>query len=139
MNDDLMTMFNKSYLYEEYKSFLDEPLDMDAEAIDDTHFQECHLITNNKIQLLNRRIILKPLIECLYFVYVDYGRIKYDDKYWFFIGKLKNGLYFSYEVGCSGTGFGLGETSKIYFSNTKELLLLYGLTDKQRNIIDNFL
>ena len=67
--------------------------------------------------------------------YLKICKYEYDDKYWFFIGKLENNLYFSYEIGCSGTGFGLGETSLIHFSKTKELLLLYGLTDKHRNLV----
>ena len=145
METDLMKVFNNSYLYEEYKIVLDEPLDADFETKQKTeneypHYQKCYLITNDKIKQLNQNVIIKNLINCIYFVYTNFGK-EYDDKYWFFIGKLNyykeenNNLYFSYEVGHSGTGFGLGETSIIHFSKTKELLLSYGLTNKQRNLI----
>lgn len=139
MDNDLLNVFNNSYLYEEYKNVLDEPLDADLKTTQQNeneypHYQKCYLITN-KIKPLNQNVMVKHLIECLYFVYTDFGEKEYDNKYWFFIGRLKNNLYFSYEMGCSGTGFGLGETSVIHFSKTKEFLLLYGLTDKHRNLI----
>jgi hypothetical protein len=142
MDNELINLFNTSYLYEVYKTVLDEPLDADLRttyknANEYPHYQKGYLITNDKIQLLNQTIIIKHLIHCLYFVYTDFGKKEFDDKYWFFIGRLKNNLYFSYEMGCSGTGFGLGETSIMYFSKTKELLLLYGLTNKHRNLINS--
>lgn len=138
MDNDLMEIFDSSHFYEEYKNILDEPLDADLKSVqkkDYVHFQKCYLITNSKIIPSNRNMSIKHLIECVYFVYTDFGEGEFDDKYWFFIGKLSNDLYFSYEVGCSGTGFGLGETCTMHFSKTEELLLTYGLTDKQRNFI----
>lgn len=140
MENDLMEIFDSAHFYEEYKNILDEPLDADLKSVkmDDktyVHFQNCYLITKNKIIPSDRNMSIKHLIECIYFVYTDFGEKEFDDKYWFFIGRLTNDLYFSYEVGCSGTGFGLGETSKMYFSKSEKLLLTYGLTDKQRNFI----
>jgi len=142
MDNELMNIFNNSFLYEEYKNVLDEPLDADLKTKQNNeneypHYQKCYLITNDKINILNQNVMVKPLINCLYFVYTDFGEKEFSDKYYFFIGRLKNNLYFSYEIECSGTGFGLGETSVIYFSKTKELLLLYGLTDKHRNLVNS--
>ena len=141
MNNESMNVFNNSYLYDEYKTVLDEPLDADLKTKqlnenEYPHYQKCYLITNDKIKPLNKNVMVKHLIKCLYFVYTDFSEKEYDDKYWFFIGRLENNLYFSYEIECSGTGFGLGETSVMYFSKTKELLLLYGLTDKHRNLVN---
>ena len=145
MNNDLMKVFNNSYLYEKYKNVLDEPLNADLETKSKTldeyvHYQRCCYITNNKIRQLNKNVMIKNFINCLYFVYTDFGESEFDNKYWFFIGKLsgykeENIVYFSYEVGRAGTGFGFGETSIIHLADTKELLLSYGLTDKQRNLI----
>ena len=146
-NNYLMELFDNTYFYENYKDVLDEPLDADYQSVKQTendypHYQECNLIEKNGIKQVKREhnAIIKPLINCLYFVYTDFGKEKVDDKYWFFIGKLKSlkdnaEFYFTYEVGCSGTGFGLGETSILNCSKSKELLMMYGLTDRQRNII----
>lgn len=140
MDNDLMEIFDSAHFYEEYKSILDEPLDADLKSvtIDEdhyTHYQNCYLITKNKIIPSNRNMSIKHLIEYIYFVYTDFGEREFDDKYWFFIGKLKDDLYVSYETGRSGSGFGLGETSTMHFSKSEELLLTYGLTDKQRNLV----
>ena len=147
MENNLINVFNNSYPYEEYKHVLDEPLDADLKTKLNTedeypdyqnhypHYQNSYMITNDKIIPSHQNIMIKHKINCLYFVYTDFGEKEFDNKYWFFIGELNNNLYFSYEVGISGTGFGLGETSVIHFSKTKELLLSHGLTNKQRNLI----
>jgi hypothetical protein len=143
--DDLITIFDNSHPYEQYETILNEPLNADFESTQNSendypHYQECYCITNDNIKK-SKNIIIKNLINCIYFVYTDLGNKEFDDKYWFFIGNFnfdkegKHNFYFSYEVGRSGTGFGLGETSRIHFSRTKELLLEYGLTNKQRNLI----
>lgn len=73
----------------------------------------------------------------MFFIYVDFGEDKWDDKYWFCIGKTKNDLYFSYESKCSGTGFGLGSTTKNYYTKDKNTLLKYGIENIHRTFIEN--
>jgi hypothetical protein len=133
-------LFKNYSSFDEYKYILIEPLNADLLTQDKSvcHTQKVYMITNKKINYLDNKVILiKDNIICLFFIYTDFGQKMWDDKYWFFIGKLNNDIYFSYESGCSGTGFGLGSTSTIYFSKTPELLCSYGLTNKQRDLIIN--
>ena len=133
-------LYNEYSLYDEYKYILQDPLDADiksAQPDNYCHYTKCIIITKDNIKNVEKLVLIKDLIECLYFIYVDYGKREYDNKYWFFIGKLNNNTYFSYESGCCGTGFGLGEKSTLFLSKSQELLYNYGLTDKQRDLINN--
>lgn len=131
-------LFQMNEPYEKYDYILSYPLESDLMALDSkcSHAQNCYAICDNKIKHIDKVITIKNMIECLFFLYVDFGEQTWDDKYWFFIGKLKkDGLYFMYESGCSGTGFGFGEESTLYLSKKPELLTTYGLTNKHRDLI----
>ncbi len=137
-------LFEKHCSYEQYKHVLLEPLEADIMALNPDkyyHKQKCfsfiHSEVDNNIKYINKVIIIKDIIECLFFIYTDFGEKKWDDKYWFFIGKLNNGIYFIYESDCCGTGFGLGSTSTLYLSKSKNLLYVYGLTNKHRELLNN--
>lgn len=137
------TLFDVSASYEEYKNVLVEPLYADYKSTrlnrnyeTYAHCQNSFIISNNAIKQVHKCALIKGHITCLYFIYVDFGK-KWDNKYWFFIGKLDNDIYFMYESGCCGTGFGLGSKSTLYLSKTPELLCKYGLTDKHRDLISN--
>ena len=133
------TLFQNSCSFEEYKYILEAPLEADLQSVfidSYCHEQYCCAITGDKIKHINKLIIIKDKIECLYFIYINFGEKKWDNKYWFFIGRLNNQIYFAYESGCCGTGFGLGSKSSLYLSKTQELLCKYGLTDKQRELIN---
>lgn len=126
--------------YEKHKEVLEPPLDADIylkQHPNFCHYQDYYFLYANRIERVNRIKIIKFNIECLYFIHNDFGLEKWDDMYWFFVGRLSNNLYFSYESGCCGTGFGLGSKSKIYISQEPRLLYEYGLTDKQRELILN--
>lgn len=133
-------LFQTSQPYENFKRVLSEPLIADyAKSTDSNkycHDQTCFSITNKKIRHVKQTVVIKDEIESLYFVHVDAGRMKWDDRYWFFVGKLKHGTYFTYESGCCGTGFGLGSESKLYLSKNPELLYDYALSNEQRNLIN---
>jgi len=135
-------LFDESRPYKEFRSALEEPLNADTQQGDDhfAHEQKCFIIRNDAIKpVTGRTILIRDVIECLYFVYVDLGRQQWDDKYWFFVGKLVNtkghDIFFAYEAGCNGTGFGLGEQSCLHLSDSLQRLCQYGLTDKQRELI----
>jgi hypothetical protein len=134
-------LYKESCEYEKYKELLEEPLDADIIAMTDKsnrfcHYFECEIITKDEIKKINKNILLKNKIESLYFVYADYGDYEFHGKYWITVGKIIKNLYFVYESGCSGTGFGLGSYSKLIISKSPELLYNYGLTDKQRDLIN---
>lgn len=130
-------LFNEFSDFENFKNNLSEPLEADEIKDLNLHFQKCYFIKDNNIKHINKRFIIKNIIEHLYFLYIDLGEKEFDERYWFFIGKIKNkNLYFTYETGCCGTGFGLGEISTIYLSENKDLLCNYGLTNKQRYLIN---
>lgn len=133
-------LFSKTFSYEQYKELLQKPLEADLKFknnINYAHYQKCIVIHNQHGPIVSDKCVsIIDKIESLYFVYTDFGCQQWDDKYYFFIGKLINNIYFSYEVGCSGTGFGLGEESIIHLSQSKELLYNYGLTNKNRELID---
>jgi len=129
-------LFENCISYEDNKKYVVDPLQ--ADCMDQNsfcHYQKCYRIDTDKIKVITKRVIIKDLIDCLYFLYVDALLDNFDDKYWFFVGKLKNDFYFAYESGCCGTGFGLGSESTLYVSFNKKLLIKYGLTDKQRDLI----
>lgn len=129
-------LFENNISYDDYKNILSTPLQADCNMNQNfCHYQKCYRIDTDKIKLIEKRVKIKDLIDCLYFLYVDEALDSYDDKYWFFIGKLTNDFYFVYESGCCMTGFGLGSKSSLYFSSNKDLLIKYGLTDKHRNLI----
>lgn len=132
-------LFEEYSSFDKYKCILLEPLEADfiPNSNDYCHEQKCYVLTSDKIKHINRIALIKDNIECLFFVYVDFGQQIWDKKYWFFVGKLKNGIYFVYESGRSGTGFGFGETSQICLSKMPDVLCKYGLTDKQRDLIIN--
>ncbi len=143
-------LFENSYSYEEYKNVLKEPLEADRKQNKNyfdwnssneekglwEHYQKCYAITEKQIKLIEKRIIIIDLICCLYFIYVDAKSDSFDNKYWFFIGKLKNGVYFLYESKCDGTGFGFSEESYLYLAREPDLLVKFGLTNKQRDLIN---
>jgi hypothetical protein len=133
------SLFQNIFFYVDYENILAEPLNADETLIDpniNCHEQKAYAIQTDKIKSIDKRIIIKNSIECLYFIYVDTKLNYYDDKYWFFIGKLKNGIYFSYESGCCQTGFGLGSKSSLYLAKEQDHLITYGLTNKQRELIN---
>lgn len=132
-------LFQNNFPYKDYENILFEPFNADETLINpDTscHEQKAYAIQPNKIKPIEKRIIIKDLIETLYFIYVDTKLNYYDDKYWFLIGKLKNGIYFSYESGCCQTGFGLGSKSSLYLAREQSDLITYGITNKQRELIN---
>lgn len=131
-------LFEEYASYEEYKNVLLEPLNADEKINKDEycHYQKAYFITDDKIIPIKKVVLIKDIIECLYFLYTDFGYSEWDDKYWFFVGKL-NKIYFMYESGCNGTGFGLGSESTLYLSKTPEYLIKYGFTNKHRNLIVN--
>jgi hypothetical protein len=130
-------LFKEYRAYEQCKHMLQEPLDADKNSTrnDYCHEQTCCAITDNKILYIDKLTLINDIINKLYFIYTDFGKTKWDDKYWLFIGKLKNGLYFSYESDCCGTGFGLASKSSLYLSKKKDLLYQFGLTNVQREFI----
>ena len=132
-------LFKEYCFYEEYKNILFGPLEADCKSVNGgyCHYQKCYFINFNTIKHVNKCMLIKDKIECLYFVYIDFGEKQWDDKYWFFVGKLTNDLYFAYESDCCGTGFGLGSSSSLYLSKTPELLYTYGLTNKHRDLINS--
>jgi hypothetical protein len=134
-------LFQNNFTYKDYENILFEPLNADEILINpniNCHEQKAYVILPNKIKPVEKRIIIKNLIESLYFIYVDTKLNYNDDKYWFLIGKLKNGIYFSYESGCCQTGFGLGSKSSLYLSREQDHLIKYGLTNKQRELINQY-
>lgn len=133
-------LFEEYTSYEEYKNVLLEPLNADEKKTVDEHychFQKVYFITDDKIKHIDKIVLIKDIIKCLYFIYIDFGYKEWDDKYWFFVGKLNNEIYFTYESDCNGTGFGLGCESTLYFSKTPEYLIKYGFTNKHRELIIN--
>lgn len=132
-------LFQTHKPYEKYNYILSYPLESERKALLEPnryyHTQNCYAICNDKIKHIDKGVIIKNKIECLFFLYVDFGEKTWDDKYWFFIGKLKEEVYFMYESDCCGTGFGLGSKSTLYFAKKPELLTTYGLTDKHRDLI----
>ncbi len=130
----------------EYKHILEVALDADIRAAESDirapqpdnifHEQKCVIITKDNIKIVNKIVLIKKFIECLYFVNVDFGEDIHDDKYWFFVGKFYNNSYFIYESGCCATGF-IGSKSSLTASKSQELLYNMGLTDKQRDMITN--
>lgn len=138
------TLFQKSEPFETHKNILFEPLNADRQLKNDKtntycHYQQIYAIKDNKIDYHNnpdKIFVLDNMIECLYFIFTDFGtNNRWDDKYWFFVGKLTNGLYFSYETKCGGTGFGVGCCSTIYFAKNEKNLEKYGFTNSQRDLI----
>jgi hypothetical protein len=136
---------NKLFLewedYSKYKHLLKAPLEADKQlkvSKKFCHSQKLYGIINDKIKYFGDEKIISILdkITDIYFLYIDFGLTEWDSKYWFFVGKLTDELYFTYEVECSGTGFGIGEESTIYISRKKELLSKYGFTNQHRNLID---
>ena len=129
--------------YDKYSALLKEPFNADANCrvktnYFNTHIQKCYIIKNNKIKPVDATLNIKRMIESIYFLYVDFGEEKWDDKYWFVVGKLNEGVkefYFVYESGCCGSGF-IGSESKLYVAQTKEVLSEYGFTNKQRELIN---
>ncbi len=118
------------------KQIFDEPFNVDYNlSHSNSHFINAYFIYNNKLSV-SKKIKIKDNIDCFYFVYVDYGMKRWDDKYWFCIGKTKDNLFFSYESTCCGTGFGLGSCTKIHYSKDKELLITYGIENKHRTLIN---
>ena len=132
--NNLITDTNK------YLAIFSDPFNADNNTIDKNlqrtqcHYLRAFFIYNNRISPSNK-LIIKDNIDCFYFVYVDYGMDRWDDKYWFCIGKTKDECFFSYESKCCGTGFGLGSQTKIYYSRNQNILLTYGIEDKHRTFI----
>ncbi len=102
------------------------------------HVETTILLTQEKTRFVNVPVSILPAIQHFCFLYVDKGEHEYDDRYYFAVGVLNNGQYFSYEAGCSGTGFGFAETTKICISKDPCLLAWSGLTDKQREYIQTY-
>jgi hypothetical protein len=124
--------------YSKYKHVLKAPLEADkAISTKYCHSQKGYGIYEDKIKYLGGDKIISILdkITDIYFLYIDIGLSRWDSKYWFFVGKLKDDFYFIYEVGCCGTGFGLGEESIIHVSKKQEWLSKYGFTNKHRTLI----
>jgi hypothetical protein len=127
----------------EWKEKLSEPLKADYRYFTEVHSgheQDLFFIMHNNLpkQVSQKQRVLDKIADIL-FLYADNNLDGFDDSYWFFIGKLngiKNQYYFSYETKCSGSGFGLGEKSQIYISQSLDSLVLYALTEKQRNLIN---
>lgn len=134
-------LFENYEPYHKYKHILDEPLEADISKYSDVslHRQHSYYITNYSINHVDKLIKLKDQIECLFFMYVENNKEDWTDKYWFFVGKLTNGIYFTYQSNCSGTGFGLGEDSHIYLSKNTDLLCRFGFTNKQRDLIEKYI
>lgn len=139
-------LFQEHCPYELYSNILYDPLDADYKAkIENTedkpytflHENKLCFISDDGIKHSNKPCILRDKIKNLYFVYVDCGEQMFDDKYYFFIGELNDKWYFSYETECSGTGFGICSTSRIHFSRSFEQLYNLGLTDAQRQLIND--
>lgn len=134
------SLFKEYHYYEEYKNILLEPLNADETLNIDKkyycHTQNAYFITDNTINHINKVILIKDRIKYLFFLYTDFGETEWDDKYWFFVGKLNNGIYFMYETECNGTGFGLGTQSKLYLSKKPEYLIKYSFTNKHRDLIN---
>lgn len=131
-----MHIFTTAYSYDtQYKNLLYEPLNAVNE---ECHTQICTRILCSKLQHIKPANIYDK-IKYLHYLHMT-GAKEFDEKTWFIIGQLEdayNNLYFAYDVHCSGTGFGLGETSKMFFAKTPELLVKYGLTFTQRELIWN--
>lgn len=133
-------LFEEYAHYEEYKNILLQPFTADETLNINkyyAHTQNAYFITDTNINHINKVILIKDRIKYLFFLYADFGEIEWDDKYWFFVGKLNNGLYFMYETKCSGTGFGLGTQSGLYLSKKPEHLIKYSFTNKHRDLINN--
>jgi hypothetical protein len=124
--------------YSKYKHLLKAPLEADKQlkaSKDFAHSQKGYGILDDKIKYFGDEKIISNLdkITEIYFLYIDADMFS---KSWFFVGKLTDEFYFTYEVQSSVAGFGLGEESTIYISRKKELLLNYGFTSKQIYLID---
>jgi hypothetical protein len=133
-------LFNEYAYTEEYKNIIVEPLNADEMLNANKrycHTQHAYFITDNAINHINKVILIKDRIKYLCFLYTDFGEKEWDNKYWFFVGKLNNGIYFMYETICCGTGFGLGAESKLYLSKKPEYLIKYSFTNKHRDLIKN--
>jgi hypothetical protein len=131
------SIFNEA-LTEPYQELFADPFDADWDTNHrptQCHFLRAHFIFNNQISP-SSQVEIKHNIDCFYFVYVDFGNERWDDKYWFCIGKTKDKRFFSYESTCSGTGFGLGSSTTIYYAKDENVLLTYGIEDKHRAFIE---
>ncbi len=134
-------LFEEYACYEEYKYILLEPFNADEElkrrGKTYCHYQNAYFINDNKINHINKVILIKDRIKYLFFLYTDFGETEWDGRYWFFVGKLKNEIYFMYETKCCGTGFGLGSETILYLSKNPNYLIKYGFTNKHRELINN--
>jgi hypothetical protein len=95
-------LFTEYAYYEEYKNILLEPFNAD-EALNRGDKRHCHdqnayFINDNKINHINKVTLIKDTIKYLFFLYTDFGETEWDDRYWFFVGNLNNGIYFMYET-----------------------------------------
>ena len=128
------TIFDEKIKIEYHKHF-DDPFNTDKTKNKTVcHFVTAYFLFNNRISP-SKQLIIKDNIDCLYYIYVDHGNSRWDDKYWFCIGKTKDARFFSYESTCGGTGFGLGSQTKIYYAMDQEILLTYGIEDKHRTFM----
>ena len=133
-------LFAISTDFQNYQHYFALPFmaDINTKAIQEgAHFVNSFDINYNQISKTKTIAVATDTIDKLHFMYVNFGERQFDAKYWFCVGQLTNGIYFSYESGCSGTGFHLGETSTIFSAKTQELLHNFGLSDKQRTLIRN--
>lgn len=128
-------VFTTAYSYNTaYKDLLYEPLNAVNE---ECHTQICTRISYSTLHHI-KSVNIYDKIKCLHFLHQSINDI--GENRWFIIGQLEdvyNNLYFAYDVYCSGTGFGLGETSKLFFAKDPELLVKYGLTFAQRELVWN--
>lgn len=128
-----MDIFTTAYSYDaQYKDVLYAPLNAVNE---ECHTQRCTRISCSKLQHI-KSVNIYDKIKYLHFLHKSINDI--GENRWFIIGQLDdayNNLYFAYDVYCSGTGFGLGETSKLWFATQPDLLVKYGLTYEQRELI----
>jgi hypothetical protein len=72
---------------EKYDYILSHPLESDLLALNSDNFchtQNCYAICHDKIKHINK-VIIKNMIECLFFLYVDFGEQTWDHKYWFLL------------------------------------------------------
>lgn len=110
------------------------------------HFRKVYTVSKDKLPIEIKDSIIKKMkhtefiIDEVMFLFRNEQSRIWDDSYWLCIGKTvqstTNLSHFMFETGCSGPGFGLGETSKLFLADSLETLVNL-LTDKQRLIIHN--
>ncbi len=90
-----------------------------------------HLPKVSEMQLLTKNMIKEVYLLYMY----NFEEGNYHEKEFICIGTTLKNIYFIYTGDSCGTGFGFGETSKLFLSEKLETIILYSLTDEQRKII----